>query len=199
MKTKTLISIMVLAALLGCKTENQSNTKRAIFGIYETIPVNELPSSFTDSLKTLKIQLEEDATLPIIGYFLNNESIDLFPQKPQNGIKLVKTAFTVDPDKTYKAIVAVKEKPLITNADIRKTRPVNNRVEIYFNLRGTKKWAAITKQNIGKQVAFIIDNQIYTMPLINGEINNGMALINRLPDETVAVKISEALNGGTAD
>jgi preprotein translocase subunit SecD len=43
-------------------------------------------------------------------------------------------------------------------------------------------------------VAFIIDNQIYTMPLINGEIRNGAALINGLENETIAKNISESLN-----
>lgn len=44
-------------------------------------------------------------------------------------------------------------------------------------MEGATKWSDLTKQNIGKSVAFIIDNQIYAMPEINSEIRNGVALI----------------------
>ncbi len=61
-------------------------------------------------------------------------------------------------------------------------------------MKGAKKWADLTKQNIGKTIAFIIDNQIYTMPVINGEIKHGVALITGLKNETFAKNISESLN-----
>ncbi len=67
-------------------------------------------------------------------------------------------------------------------------------MEIYFNLKGAKEWADFTKQNIGKTIAFTIDNQIYSMPVINGEIKQGIAMITGLSNDTIAKNISEALN-----
>ena len=61
-------------------------------------------------------------------------------------------------------------------------------------MKGANKWADLTKKNIGKTLAFIIDNQIYTMPVINTEIRNGVALINGLENETFSKNISESLN-----
>lgn len=69
-----------------------------------------------------------------------------------------------------------------------------NNVEIYFNMKGSNKWADLTKNSIGKTLAFIIDDMIYTMPLINAEIRNGVAVINGLENETSAKNISESLN-----
>jgi len=61
-------------------------------------------------------------------------------------------------------------------------------------LEGAKKWADFTKQNIGKTIAFTIDNQVYSMPIINGEIKQGIAMITGLNSESIAKNISESLN-----
>jgi len=61
-------------------------------------------------------------------------------------------------------------------------------------MKGDKKWAELTKNNIGKMVAFTIDDLIYTMLNIMTEIKTGEALINGLGNETNAKNISQALN-----
>jgi hypothetical protein len=38
------------------------------------------------------------------------------------------------------------------------------------------------------------DNQIYSMPMINGEIKQGIAMISGLNNESIAKNISESLN-----
>lgn len=65
-------------------------------------------------------------------------------------------------------------------------------------MEGATKWSDLTKQNIGKSVAFIIDNQIYAMPEINSEIRNGVALITNFENEIIT-SISELLNSSISD
>ena len=69
-----------------------------------------------------------------------------------------------------------------------------NNIEIYFNLQGANKWSDLTKNNIGKTFAFSIDNEIYTLTSVNGEIKNGTAIINGLEDKDLATKFSKSLN-----
>ena len=116
------------------------------------------------------------------------------PVLSKENFKLVKTIYTVDNEQKYDGIVALKTNPGIDNSDIKKTKCNGNMVEIYFNSKGAEKWAELTRKNIGNSVAFIIDNQIYSMPIVNGEIKNGIALINELENEAIAKSIAESLN-----
>ena len=102
-------------------------------------------------------------------------------------------SITVIGSSNFDIIIAVKNNPTITNSDIQKTRNKGMMVEIHFNIEGARKWAEMTKDNIGKMVAFVIDEQVYSMPMINGEIRNGIAVIAGLENEEKAKKISESL------
>jgi SecD/SecF fusion protein len=53
------------------------------------------------------------------------------------------------------------------------------RVEVAMNMNGegARKWKAITAANIGKRVAILLDNYVYSAPMVNGEIPNGRSSI----------------------
>jgi preprotein translocase subunit SecD len=199
MKTTSFLTIMILFILCSCNSAEKTNAQKVNFGIYETIKIKDLPSSIIDSLKTKNIKLEKDEQQPIIGYILKSDSGIMKVACTKENIKLVKTAYPIDKEGKYYAIVALKGNPVISNSDIQKTKGKNQNVEIYFKLDGAKKWANLTKNSIGNAVAFIIDDQIYTMPKINAEIKNGAALINGLENETLAKKISTSLNSSISN
>ena len=58
-------------------------------------------------------------------------------------------------------------------------------VSMTMNTVGAKKWRNITSQNIGRQVAIVLDNYVYTAPTVQGEIPNGSSSIsgNFTPEE----------------
>ena len=91
--------------------------------------------------------------------------------------------------------ISVRPNSVIDNTNIKKTKVNGSAVEIYFNLEGAKKWADLTKKSIGKQLAFVIDNHIYALPIITSEMKNGVALINGFNSEIEAKNISELLDG----
>lgn len=188
MKTATILIMIVLFTLLACKTEKKMNTTKIDFAIYETVMVKEIPNSIIDILKTTNIQFETNTQQPIVGYILKSESFDLSILSKDN-IKLLKTAYTIDNDNKYFALVAVKRNPELTGSNIKMTKENNENVEIHFNSEGTIKWTDITRNNIGKMVAFIVENEILSMPYVNGEIKSGIALINGLESELIAKKI----------
>ncbi|MDF1550876.1 MAG: hypothetical protein P1P88_23840 [Bacteroidales bacterium] len=112
----------------------------------------------------------------------------------EQNTKLVKTIYLVDKEQKYYGLVGIRPSNVMNIASIKETKANGTNVEIYFNLDGAKKWADFTKQNIGKSIAIIIDDQVYAIPLINGEIKQGIAWITGLNNETIAKNISESLN-----
>ena len=82
----------------------------------------------------------------------------------KENFKIVKTFYSVDKEGKYLAVVAVKQNPEIIISDIYETVCKGQNIEIHFSSVGAMKWAEMTRNNIGKMVAFTIDNQIYTMP-----------------------------------
>jgi preprotein translocase subunit SecD len=199
MKTLNLITIIFIVALCSCNFGVKTNGKKVTFGIYEVVNINEIPKSILDTLKTKNVRFESNTQLSIVGYIQKADSSFLQLDLSRDSLKLVKTLYTVDKDNKYYAIVAIKPNPIIDNLDIKNTKSNSNKVEIYFNMRGANKWADLTKKNTGKMLAFIIDNQIYTMSLINAEIRNGVALINGLENETFSKNISESLNSSISE
>jgi SecD/SecF fusion protein len=66
---------------------------------------------------------------------------------------------------------------VITNA--RQDYDQNGRVEVSMsmNSEGARIWKRLTGDNIGKQIAIVLDGYIYSYPNVNGEIPNGMSSI----------------------
>ena len=199
MKTLKLITIIFIVAISSCSNGIKTNSKKVTFGIYEVININDIPKSIIDTLKAKNIQFANNTQLSVIGYMQKADSSILQLDLSRYNLKLAKSLYTVDKNNKYYALVATKLNPDIDNSDIKNTKSNNNKVEIYFNMKGANKWADLTKKNTGKMLAFIIDNQIYTMPLINAEIRNGAALINGLENETFSKNISESLNSSISE
>ncbi|WP_233861234.1 protein translocase subunit SecDF [Tenacibaculum piscium] len=51
-------------------------------------------------------------------------------------------------------------------------------VSMTMNGTGTKKWAKMTSDNVGKFVAVVLDNYVYTAPVVNGAITGGSTQIS---------------------
>ena len=194
MKTLSFISILFLFVLYSCNSGTNTNRPKVTFGIHEVVKISEIPNAILDTLKSKNVQIENNPQQSIIGYITKADSLVLQPDLSKGNYKFVKTIYPVDKDQRYYAIAAIRPGSVIDNSHIKKTKANVNNVEIYFNMEGANRWAELTKKNIGNTVALIIDNQIYSMPVVNGEIRNGIALINSLENEDDAKIISESLN-----
>jgi len=66
---------------------------------------------------------------------------------------------------------------VITNA--RQDYDQNGRVEVSMsmNSEGARIWKRLTGDNIGKQIAIVLDGYVYSYPNVNSEIPNGMSSI----------------------
>lgn len=64
--------------------------------------------------------------------------------------------------------------------DARQDFDPNGRIEvtIQMNSEGAKSWKRLTGENIGRQVAIVLDNYVYSFPVVNDEIPNGRSSIS---------------------
>ena len=50
-------------------------------------------------------------------------------------------------------------------------------VSMSMNSDGARRWAALTKANVGKAIAIVLDGTVYSAPRVNGEITGGQSSI----------------------
>lgn len=69
-------------------------------------------------------------------------------------------------------------------------------VSMAMNAEGAKAWARLTKENIGKQIAIVLDELVYSAPNVNDEITGGRSQIsgNFSPEE--AKDLANVLKSG---
>ena len=51
-------------------------------------------------------------------------------------------------------------------------------VSMTMNSDGARRWAALTKANVGKAIAIVLDGTVYSDPRVNGEISGGQSSIS---------------------
>ena len=69
-------------------------------------------------------------------------------------------------------------------------------VSMSMNAEGAKDWAKLTKENVGKAIAIVLDDMVYSAPNVNGEITGGRSSItgNFSPEE--AKDLANVLKSG---
>ncbi|GMQ25797.1 protein translocase subunit SecDF [Algoriphagus sp. oki45] len=64
--------------------------------------------------------------------------------------------------------------------DARQTLDQTSRpaVSMQMNAEGARKWRKLTSENVGRRIAVVLDDYVYTAPVVNGEIPNGQSEIS---------------------
>ena len=69
-------------------------------------------------------------------------------------------------------------------------------VSMSMNAEGANVWAHLTKDNIGKQIAIVLDGTVYSYPTVNGEITGGNSEISGNFDVEEATDLVNVLKSG---
>ena len=69
-------------------------------------------------------------------------------------------------------------------------------VSMSMNAEGARVWARLTADNIGKQIAIVLDGMVYSYPRVNGEISGGNSEITGNFTVTEAEDLSNVLKSG---
>jgi len=73
---------------------------------------------------------------------------------------------------------------------------VEQEVSMTMNAEGAKEWALLTKDNIGKCVAIVLDDLVYSAPRVNQEITGGRSQITGQFSVEEAKDLANVLNSG---
>ena len=69
-------------------------------------------------------------------------------------------------------------------------------VSMSMNTEGARRWAVLTKQNIGKEIAIVLDGYVYSAPRVNGEITGGNSQITGNFTPELTKDLSNVLKSG---
>jgi SecD/SecF fusion protein len=72
----------------------------------------------------------------------------------------------------------------------------NVEVSMTMNSDGAKVWRRLTRDNVGKQIAIVLDDYVYSYPNVRGEIPNGMSSITGIGDLNEAKDLANILKAG---
>jgi preprotein translocase subunit SecD len=132
---------------------------------------------------TYELLFMEQATGPTDGVQLNDYYDPSFTYpgfwKPTdlNGRQLVSAEYTFQNSSQS----SVQSEPVVT---------------IKFDSTGKAKFAEITKRNVQKQIAVVLDNRIVTAPTVQAELDNGEAIITGSKNIKDAQQLAQRLNEG---
>ena len=70
-------------------------------------------------------------------------------------------------------------------------------LQLTLNASGAQKFATLTKRNIGKSIAIVIDNIVFSAPIVQTEITNGSVLISGDANERETKQLA-AILGSTS-
>lgn len=154
--------------------------------------------------------------LSVVGYAVARDTADvnkiiysdIARQVLPSDLKLIWSAKPVDFDKTgtIYELHAIKvtepsgraplEGNVITTARDGFTQMGQPCVTMQMNSDGARRWAQLTKANINRAIAIVLDNSVYSAPRINGEISGGNSEItgNFTIEETK--DLANTLNSG---
>ena len=69
-------------------------------------------------------------------------------------------------------------------------------VSMSMNTDGSRRWAVLTKNNVGKSIAIVLDDYVYSAPNVNGEITDGHSLISGHFTPEVTKDLANVLRSG---
>jgi len=69
-------------------------------------------------------------------------------------------------------------------------------VNMVMNAEGSKAWARLTKENIGRQIAIVLDEMVYSAPNVNDEITGGRSQITAHFTPEEAKDLANVLKSG---
>ena len=143
-------------------------------------------------------------TAKVNRYLAMPRIAELFPVefRPMWSVKPIGTSENVYELVAIKASSRDGQAPLdgssVTDARVSydNQRSGNPTVSMSMNAEGANVWAHLTKDNIGKQIAIVLDGTVYSYPTVNGEITGGNSEISGNFDVEEATDLVNVLKSG---
>ena len=173
------------AALKGDATTTEDNSTANLAEIKKQYPLLAI------------LQLNSSGQGPVIGYANYKDTADInkylaMPEVKAELPKDLRLKWGVSPSEFDKKgqtfeLYAIKsterngkaplEGDVVTDAKDEFDQYSKPAVSMTMNSDGARRWAQLTKQNIGRSIAIVLDNYVYSAPNVNTEITGGRSQI----------------------
>ncbi|MDR0799472.1 MAG: protein translocase subunit SecD, partial [Dysgonamonadaceae bacterium] len=170
-----------------------------LFSLFNASPVQTSQSPIVATVKKSDILK--------VDQYLNNSRVKALFET--NRMSLKWTVKPVDEDENFYQLIALKvnyidgkPKPVlggdvITDArDDFRQNSSEAEVSMSMNSEGAKTWARLTRENIGKCIAIVLDNRVYSYPKVNDEITGGRSSITGHFSSEEAKDLANVLKSG---
>lgn len=156
------------------------------------------------TIQTIKSGGKYQMSVDLPGVKNPEEAISLIGKTAQLSFK---EEGAIDPNvpvsiATLSAVFKLTKVTNLTGTDVKKAAVVFNQqngepnVQLTFSKEGGKKFADITKRNVGKLVGIYVDQDLLTAPTVQTEILDGVALISGKFTVESAKSLAVSINSG---
>lgn len=148
---------------------------------------------------------------PLIGYAYSRDTAKIneylrLTQDLFRDVKFVWSAKPIADTRNVYELVALKVNPLTNKAPLEGDVIVSARqdvdqygnviVDMQMNSEGAKVWKDLTSKNLGRSIAIVLDNLVYSYPVVQSEIPNGRSQISGNFTVEEAQDLATVLNAG---
>ncbi|HSX19359.1 MAG TPA: protein translocase subunit SecD [Candidatus Saccharimonadales bacterium] len=153
-------------------------------------------------IQSAKTQGQYRLIVEIAGISNVDQAVSIVKKTAQLEFKTLKA--DAPPESTIAALPEYYQSTGLTGKDLKRAQaqPSQNPqnpgyvVSLEFNDEGAKKFADITKNNLGKPVAIYLDDQLISAPIVNAEIADGRAQIEGHFTADGSKQLAVELNAG---
>ena len=210
---KPAITPVANLAASNTKDSNKANTGKAAATVSNALSkiltpfgANGLGSSVAVVKKSNRALLEKmistDARL--MDVLASENARVAFSAKPRdfnaNGSEAINSdeyfVYFLKLDRDGKAALASEEENIIEDARVNTSQKGELEVSMMMNSEAATRWAQITAANVGKYIAIVLDNRVYSAPVVNGKIPGGQSNITGNFDIREANDLANVLKAG---
>lgn len=182
---KLLAGILLAVAASACGGASGTTKTEKIEGVEWNVAVHKVVE-FNDT--TLEISTNQDYTLA------DTASVNVLLKEIKHCGNIT-IAWTLPSADGSIWLVAYENEPLLSEkvsvTEANSMAAYGDDIQIAFKFPDATKWAAITRENIGRRLAVIVDGQVMNAPQVNTEITSGNCSVT-IPADMVRQFLPEA-------
>jgi SecD/SecF fusion protein len=190
------------------RLETQNIFESEISPIGQNMVSLKAPIVSKDEKEQLRKIIQMSAKLRFRLVNKNNENlVAKYQSDPKNftppiGFELLDTVEIRTGKKPKTSFFFVERRPLMTGKNIVTAYPYRDQfgqleISLAFNAAGAQRFGEITKEYVNRQLAIVLDGQLYCAPVIRQAIGDGKATISGNFSNEEAKNISDALTSGS--
>ena len=209
-KTKGLLGLLVLLVAVGLfgffgyDTMDDIKLGLDLAGgvsiTYQAVEENPTSEEMSDTIYKLQQRVQNYSTEAVVYQEGNNRiNIDIPGVSDANAIleELGKPGSLVFTDETGKTILTGDQVASAKAGIIEQNGQKSYVVSLTFTDEGTKAFADATAANVGKRIAIIYDNMIYSNPVVREAITGGQCQIDGMTDYNEAENLAATIRIGS--